>query len=240
MMMVLISLLMTFAVPQDPIAAWIKFERSVRDQTITKEKARRQFPALYTELRESCQKYPFKPHPSWQFPVKNYGLSDVGAGGFRPNIRYGSAPIKGYNFYNGNLHGGHPAYDIFIHDKNQDSIDDRTSKPAPIVAPVDLLILSVETEWTKDSEIRGGRYIWALDPLNDRIFYFAHLNEILVKPGEFCPAGKEIGTVGRTGKNAAPARSPSHLHFMVLDVKGSALTPLDYLPILKKGTVTFF
>jgi len=102
-----------------------------------------------------------------------------------------------------------------------------------VIAPVDLLILSVERKWESNSGLRGGRYIWALDPLHDRIFYFAHLNEILTNAGAFCPAGSAIGTVGRTGKNASPRRSPTHLHFMVLEIKETSLLPLDYRSLLK-------
>jgi peptidoglycan LD-endopeptidase LytH len=218
----------------DPIADWIHFEQSVRDQTIRKEEAQKQFTPLYKALKELSKKHSFKRQASWQFPVQGYGIKDMGADGFRPDIRYGSSPIKGYNFYDGNRHGGHPAYDIFIRDKNQDTIDDRSHKPVMVIAPADLLILSVEREWEPDSEIRGGRYIWALDPLEDRIFYFAHLNEIRTTAGAFCPAGSTIGTVGRTGKNAFPSRSSTHLHFMVLEIKGSSLLPIDYRALFRK------
>jgi hypothetical protein len=132
------------------------------------------------------------------------------------------------------MHGGHPAYDIFIRDKNQDSKDDLTVRYVSVIAPVDILILSTETAWDQGSEIRGGRYIWALDPVNDQLIYFAHLNDVLVKPGEFIKAGTEIGTVGRSGKNAFPPRSPSHLHLMVLEVKRDKLVPFDYMTCLGK------
>jgi peptidoglycan LD-endopeptidase LytH len=217
----------------DTVTEWIHFEKAVRDQTIGKAEAQKQFPPLYKELKELCKKHQFKQHAKWQFPVQGYGIKDMGSDGFRPDIRYGSSPIKGYNFYDGNKHGGHPAYDIFIRDRNQDSADDKTLKPVMVIAPVDLLIVSVEKEWAPNSEIRGGRYIWALDPLTDRIFYFAHLNEVRITAGVFCPAGSAIGTVGRSGKNAYPSRSETHLHFMVLEIKGSALSPLDYRALLK-------
>jgi hypothetical protein len=219
--------LISAALP-DPIAEWGHFEKSVRDQTIRKEDAKKQFPPLFNALKEICRKHPFKQDSSWLFPVQGYGIRDMGAGGFRPDIRYGSSPIKGYDFYDGNRHGGHPAYDIFIRDKNQVALDDRSHKQVSIIAPVDLLILSAEKDWSPESGIRGGRYVWALDPLHDRIFYFAHLNEVHVSAGAFCRAGSAIGTVGRTGKNAAPPRSPTHLHFMVLEVKENRLIPLDY------------
>jgi peptidoglycan LD-endopeptidase LytH len=232
-MKILVMLLLAMAIPADPLAEWDHFEKSVRDQTIRKSEAQKQFPSLFRELKELCGKHPFTKHSSWQFPVQGYGAKDIGTGGFKPGIPSGSSSIKGYVFYDGNRHGGHPAYDIFIHDKNQDSLDDRTRKPAAVIAPVDLLILSVERKWDPNSDLRGGRCIWALDPLKDRIFYFAHLNEILTDAGAFCPAGSAIGTVGRTGKNASPSRSPTHLHFMVLEIKEANLLPFDYRPLFK-------
>jgi peptidoglycan LD-endopeptidase LytH len=227
MMILFIFFFLAFTGAPDPIAEWNHFEKAVRDQTIRKEESQKKFPILFQALKDLCRNYDFK-GSAWQFPVQGYGAKDMGAGGFQPDIRYSSSLLKGYDFYDGNRHGGHPAYDIFIRDQDQDAMDDRTHKPVMVLAPVDLLILSVETNWNPDSEIRGGRYIWALDPLHDRIFYFAHLNGIITNPGAFCRAGSIIGTVGRTGKNAQPSHSPTHLHFMVLDVKGSALIPFDY------------
>ncbi len=217
----------------DPIAKWSRFERAVRDQMIGTEDARILFPSVYRNLKEFCRQYPFVRNASWRFPVQGRGIQDVGIGGFRPDIRYGSSPIRGYDFYDGNRHGGHPGYDIFIRDRNQDSLDDQTHLPVPIVAPSDLLILSAETEWAPGSDIRGGRYIWALDPVRDQIIYFAHLNDVRVQAGVFCRAGDVIGTVGRTGKNASPVRSPTHLHLMVLQVRGNSIVPFDCLPYLK-------
>lgn len=232
-MVVAFFLLFFLGATPDPVANWNHFEKSVRDQTITKEQARKEFPALYQELKALCSKYRFKPASSWSFPIQGYGVRDMGAGGFLPNIRYGSSPIKGYDFYDGNRHGGHPAYDIFIRDRNFDSLDDKTGKPVAIVAPVDLLILSTEDIWAPGSQIRGGRYVWALDPSRDQMFYFAHMNTIAAHAGDFLAAGSTIGTVGRTGKNATPTRSPTHLHMMVLMVKNAQLIPIDFKPLLK-------
>jgi peptidoglycan LD-endopeptidase LytH len=228
---ILLVLTASFALqgPPDPVAQWTSFERAVRDQKMSKDGARRQFPSLFQSLKDLCRQHPFARRSSWLFPVQGGSIRDVGTGGFRPNIRYGSSPVRGYDFYDGNRHGGHPAYDIFIRDRNQDALDDHTRKPVLVVAPADLLILSTETEWTPGSEIRGGRYIWALDPTRDQIIYFAHLNEVRVKAAAFCRAGDVLGTVGRTGTNAWPARSPTHLHLMVLRVEGRSLVPFDYL-----------
>ena len=225
MMPSMLLLLALFSQP-DPISEWNRFEKSVRDQTIQRDEAIRRFPTLVKALKELCRKHPFKQRLSWQFPAQGYGLRDMSAGGFKS---------KGYNFYDGNHHGGHPAYDIFILDRNQDSLDDRTKKPVMFVAPIDLLILSTETEWQINSLIRGGRYVWAFDPLQNHFFYFAHLNDIDTNPGDFCPAGSPIGTIGRSGKNAQPSRSPTHLHFMVLEIRRNGLVSFDYRSILENG-----
>jgi peptidoglycan LD-endopeptidase LytH len=213
---------------QNPIADWKQFISSVHDQTIPKEDAKKRFPIIYSGLKNMCRNYAFQPAASWRFPLEGYGIKDIGAGGFKPNVRYGSLPIKGYDFYDGNLHGGHPAYDIFIRDRDGDMLDDATRKPVTVLAPVDLLILSVVDHWEPGSEFRGGCHVWALDPLQDQLLYFAHLKDIQIQAGAFAKAGSAIGTVGRTGTNAWPAKSPTHLHFMVLQVNGSNLIPYDY------------
>jgi len=216
------------------IDKWDDFEKTVRDGTISKDSAKKVFTSLYEELKKYSDKYEFDTlTSSWAFPVGGYGMGAVGKGGFKPDIYYGGSTIKGYDFYDGNKHGGHPAYDIFILDKNQDCLDDNSKKPVNIVAPVDLMILSYFKDWVKGSGIRGGNYVWALDPIGNKIFYFAHMDSIFVKGGDFCKKGSPIGTMGRSGKNAWVERCPTHLHMMVLKIEGNELTPLDYLQMLE-------
>jgi hypothetical protein len=213
----------------DPIVDWGVFEVKVRDRTIVKEDAKKRFGALYDSLIALTRNDTFAIKPVWTFPVAGCSKKDIGAGGFKPDIRYGSSPVKGYDFYDGNSHGGHPAYDIFIRDSNRDCRVDRTGKPAAIVAPVDLLILSINTGWSSGSKIRGGNYVWALFPAEKLLLYFAHLDSIYAAPGRIYRAGDTIAAVGRTGANAAAKRSPTHLHFMVLKVKGDSLVPVDWI-----------
>jgi hypothetical protein len=216
------------------IDKWDDFEKAVRDGKILKDSAKKAFPYLYQELKKYAEKYKFDTlTASWSFPVEGYGMNALGKGGFKPDIYYGGSTIKGYNFYDGNKHGGHPAYDIFIHDKNQDCIDDNDRKPVNIAAPVDLIILSIFKAWVRGSGIRGGNYVWALDPIENRIFYFAHMDSIFVKGGDFCKKGKPIATMGRSGKNAWVERCPTHLHMMVLKIEGEELKPIDYLHLFK-------
>jgi hypothetical protein len=220
-------------VPADPITEWGLFEVSVRDQAIAKPEAKRRFGGLYKSLIALSRRDTFARAHWWTFPVAGYSKNDMGKGGFKPDIRYGSSPIRGYDFFDGNRHGGHPAYDIFIHDNDFDCIDDRTGKPVIIVAPVDLMVLSFNTGWRMDSDIRGGNYIWALHPPKNLLLYFAHLDTIKVLPGRLCHAGDTLATMGRTGKNAVKNRSPTHLHFMVLEVKEGNITPLDWYGMVR-------
>lgn len=216
-----------------PMGDWNTFEKAIRDQQIKKSEAKTSLPVILASLFEYANKYTFTNKQKWIFPIRGFSRNDAGKGGFRPDIIYGSSPIKGYDFYDGNLHGGHPAYDLFIHDKNLDCIDDHTKRPVEIVAPIDLLIISISTGWEKGSEQRGGNYIWGLNSLNNQLIYFAHMDSITVRSGDFCNAGKVLGTVGRSGKNAAPARSPTHLHMMVLTIENGQLIPFDYWEDLK-------
>jgi len=226
----------TFTIEENSsvIDKWDNFEKAVRNQTISKDSAKKVFPSLHAELKKYAEKHKFDTLiTSWVFPVDGYGMEAVGKGGFKPDIYYGGSNIKGYDFYDGNKHGGHPAYDIFILDKNQDCLDDNSKKPVNIVAPVDLMILSYFKDWVKGSGIRGGNYVWALDPYDNQIFYFAHMDSIFVKGGDFCKEGTPIGTMGRSGKNAWVERCPTHLHMMVLKIEGEELNPIDYLHLFK-------
>jgi peptidoglycan LD-endopeptidase LytH len=221
-------------ITDDPVADWVSFEKAVRDQQIEKTDARKQFPILYKKLIGIVARHHFSDSGKWVFPVQGYCFKEVGKGGFRPDIRYGSSPIKGYDFYDGNLHGGHPAYDIFTTDRNMDCLDDRTHRPIFVNAPIDLFVLSAFSNWKTSSDLRGGNYIWALDLPHNRLFYFAHLDSIIARSGEFILAGGALGTVGRSGKNAAASRSPTHLHMMVLNVEGAMLQPFDFWNMLEK------
>jgi peptidoglycan LD-endopeptidase LytH len=124
--------------------------------------------------------------------------------------------VQGYDFFTGNRHGGHPAYDIFIIDRNQDELDDRTLQPVGVLSMTGGVVVSVETEWLPDSKLRGGKYIWIYDPANDLLVYYAHNREVLVKAGDLVRPGDLLARLGRSGLNAAKKRSPTHLHMTVL------------------------
>lgn len=144
------------------------------------------------------------------FPVKNYSIKQVGG---KLNNGY---IAKGYDFFDGNKHKGHPARDIFIYDKNQDCLDDNSKLPVHIVSASSGIVISSENDWTQDSNLRGGKYIWIYEPNENMLYYYAHNDSIFVKIGQIVNAGDKIANMGRTGLNAYKKRSPTHLHFMCL------------------------
>jgi hypothetical protein len=218
-----------------PFEAWERYEKQVRDQTLPKDSLKAGFPAVYGALRANHPGPDPAPIDSpWVFPLAGYSIASVGKGGFKPGIHYGGSSIKGYDFFDGNRHGGHPAYDIFIRDDNRDSRDDRNGKTVAVLAPTGLIVLSKQDSWPAGSPLRGGKYLWALAPQSDLLFYFAHMDSVIANPGDTLRAGQALGTVGRTGKNAQAKRSPTHLHFMVLRVENHIPVPFDYIRFLRR------
>jgi len=198
---------------------WDRFEKSLRDELISPKEAYRQFNVIREMLYITFKDIYFEGFRDWIFPVEGYDLySSTGPGGFKPG---------GYDFYDAKKRDSHPALDLFVIDKNRDSLDDKTLQPFSIVAPVDMVILSVCTVWTENSHLRGGKYIWAYNPPENLLLYFAHFDKIIVFPSQVIRKGERIGFLGRTGKNAFSPRSDTHLHFMILDISKDKVCPVN-------------
>ena len=211
---IILSVLPSFASLCDD---WNSLEKSIRDNRIDRNTAERKIIELGRGLLES---YAGKTGSSpYHFPVKGYAPKSIGGrkgSGYKPS---------GYDFYAGNRHGGHPAHDVFIRDKGCSGLDSGTGRPAEIVAFADGVVIAVNTAWEYPSPIRGGRYIWIFNPEENRYYYYAHLEKVLTSPGDIVHAGDTIALLGRTGKNAWPKRSPTHLHFMCLSFNNGRMTP---------------
>jgi murein DD-endopeptidase MepM/ murein hydrolase activator NlpD len=165
----------------------------------------------------------------WIFPIQGYNKHFIGGKngeGYVPN---------GYNYFDGNEHGGHPSHDIFIYDRNQDSIDDNTGKPVNTLSMSSGIVIAYDPAWKAGSVLEGGHYLWIYDPSTQGIFYYAHNSKLFVKPGDIVKPGQRIAHIGRTGKSASEKRSPTHLHITYLKVKpDGSLPPEDlYQDLLK-------
>jgi len=194
----------------DPAAEWHLLYLKIRDSQISKGEALAKLRALETVLKDHyLNKWNGKSDDRLAFPLRGYGPRAIGG-------KEGSGyQIQGYDFFDGNQHKGHPAHDIFILDKNQDGFDDGTRKPVEVVSISSGIVVSINLHWEPSSPIRGGNYIWTYEPIKSRYYYYAHLNETIVKVGQIVSRGDSLGTVGRTGVKAYLKVSPTHLHLVV-------------------------
>ncbi len=168
----------------------------------------------------------------WVFPVEGYGINMIGG-------KNGSDYIPGnYNFYNTSHVHVHPAHDIFINDNDQDKLDDRTHLPVNVRSFTHGVVVSVEYFWDVNSEARGGNYIYIYEPFSRKIYYYAHNELVMVQLGDVVKAGQVISTIGRSGFNAYKKRSPTHLHFSILQfdeaANGTPLKPFSFLKMAKR------
>ncbi len=218
----------------NPVVEWQELELLIRDVKIDKSIAKEKLIKIVHQLDKKYKNNTFVDR--WSFPLEGYDYRSVGGkdgDGFRTDIIYGPYGVKGYNFYDGNKHGGHPAHDIFIKDNNQDSLDDKTSLPVNVLSMKDCVVLSINTSWKNDSTVRGGNYVWTYNPKEKIFLYYAHLDKIFVEPGQILQSGTKIGTVGRTGFLADKKKSPTHVHIMVLKFNNGDMEPYNFYKEIK-------
>lgn len=207
------------------------YNKQVRDNLLSKEKAKSLFAEkMQAVINVYASLYPMdsEVNPQLHFPLQGYTANAIG--GKNGNGYYGSS----YSYFDGNKHKGHPAHDIFINDRNQDALDDKTNKPVTIVSVDYGVVIALEQHWDTTSSLRGGKYIYILNLHTKRIWYYAHCASIQVNLGDVVHAGQPIATVGRTGMNAFKKRSPTHLHLMLLQLDKTGLPrPVNCYSLLK-------
>ncbi|GFO64606.1 M23 family metallopeptidase [Geomonas paludis] len=202
----------------------------IRDNQVGKAEARERFrelvQALAREYREAgAAEYPAE---TWCFPLKGYDHRAIGGRG-------NGYQLGGYDYFAGNRHSGHPSHDIFIRDKGQTGLDDRTGKPVQVLSVTGGVVVAAEREWQPGSRLRGGKYLWILDPATQSLVYYAHNAALHVAVGDLVRPGDLIAEVGRTGLNAYKKRSPTHLHLTLLSVASGLPVPIDPYRTLSKA-----
>lgn len=197
---------------------WNDLYVRIRDFALTQEQAKAAFASLHQRLRETYGNVGIG-GPERFYPVLGYDASwGVQGKAYRP---------RGYQFFSGNRQGIHPSLDLFILDKNQDSLDDRSQGPVSIVAFSGGVVVGMNEEWEFPSPQRGGKYVWIFDPTINRYSYYAHLAQVDVHLGQIVQAGETLGRLGRTGLNAYKKRSPTHLHLTVLTYRQGEMVPYN-------------
>ncbi len=217
---------------------WEPIMTSVRDGSLQKQDAidslNKYTNALWDFMdantkSDKIQKYT---NEEWVFPVKGYTAAAIGGS-------EGSGYISaGFDFFDKNS-GGHPAHDIFINDRNQDCLDDATGSPVEILSMSGGIVVETRKDWTADMmDIKGGNIVYVYDNFTNGFFYYAHLKEVYVSVGDFVKPGTSLGIMGRTGKNAYPSRSPTHLHIMYVRSFDGDLRPENiYDDLLRAKTI---
>jgi len=215
----------------EPATEWHHLYPKIRDRLISKQEAKEKLKTLEASLKLLYSRTTsLEQNDRLCFPLKGYGPSAIGG-------KEGSGyQTFGYDFFDGNQHKGHPGHDIFIRDKNQDCLDDSTGKPVEVASASPGIIVSVNDHWEPSSPIRGGNYVWIFEPAKSRYYYYAHLGEIFIKVGQVVSKGERLGLVGRTGVNAYPKKSPTHLHFTVHQSKDGYPRPINPFMELTRAT----
>ncbi|NTV50501.1 MAG: M23 family metallopeptidase [Geobacteraceae bacterium] len=199
-----------------------EFNNLIRDGLISKSAARPELSIKLAGLRAEYYQRGGRDYPAaqWFFPVAGYGSWAI------EKVRNHGFITNGYDYFSGNRHGGHPAYDIFIRDHNQDSRDDLSGTEVGVLSMTGGIVLALEKVWQNGSKLRGGKYIWVYDPANNLLVYYAHNDKLFVELGSIVKPGDLLSTVGRSGYNAAKRRSPTHLHLSALKLKNGKPVPV--------------
>jgi murein DD-endopeptidase MepM/ murein hydrolase activator NlpD len=194
----------------NPAVKWLPLMKLVRAGQIERQAAIDSMYKLTNSLWDYMAELGGKKYgvDEWVFPVKGYTPSAIGGSngsGYQP---------ANFDFFDLNT-GGHPAHDIFIHDKDQDFIDDATGKHVEILSMSGGIVVETRKNWVPSMDtIKGGNIVYVYDNYTNGLFYYAHMHEVAVDVGDIVKPGTVLGTMGRTGKNAYPRRSPTHLHIM--------------------------
>ena len=144
----------------------------------------------------------------WVFPLYQHDISSIGKGrnnGFR-------LPDWGGGYFDPDCEPRHPAFDLFIVDRNKDGREDATKQLIRTRSMSGGVVIDSKSNWTKGDQGKGGNYVWIYDPVTKGLFYYAHHTTIEVETGDIIRPGQFLGTVGRTGLNAQNSRSDTHLH----------------------------
>ena len=133
---------------ENPCVQFDKLNTLVRDRLIDREMARMRIKELLPRLKAYfyAKGGTDSPKNDWVFPVQGYNQKSIGG------VRGNGYVARGYDYFDGNKHLGHPAHDIFIKDENQDGLDDNTHEPVNVLAMKSGVVVATANEWSAGSD----------------------------------------------------------------------------------------
>ncbi len=122
------------------------------------------------------------------------------------------------------LREGHPtALDVFFTDVAK--IDDEEKGPV-LYSFSNGVVICAENGWNGDVINRkggisphSGNGVVIFDPIDERYYFYFHMNHTDMYPGTIIKAGTVIGYGGNTGINARKPNKGEHVHIEVFDVR---------------------
>ena len=202
--------------------------RQILMQTIGHESAKKKFKKIISAVKEGCKSHVFIQEPEPVFPLTGYDTNSISKTAL---IDYRD---KGYDFFTGNAHLGHPGIDLNIIDSDRDGLDDNLKKTVKVVSMTEGIVVDIEEKWKPESLVNDGNFILVYDFVNHQLVYYAHLGKVLVDVGDIVGGGTPLGFVGRTGAIGRKPTSPTHLHLMLLKLSEDNLpTPINPITFLK-------
>lgn len=214
---------------------WNQLDKKITNSTIEKEAALELF-EFYEPLIHKY--FDFKKgikirRSDWVFPMKNFSKIYYRDNG--NDYRLGK-----YDYFQGSNSKGHPAHDIMILDSNKNLMDDSTLNYVDVVSMSSGVVVATDTTWKIGSKLRGGKYVKIFDTAINGIFYYSHLANVSVVPGQIVNAGEKIGEVGRTGRKAILPQGKTHLHISFLKLIDGYPVPEDIIFDLKDSEKKYY
>jgi len=206
----------------DVIYRWHETDKLIRNGKIDKVDAIDSI-KRYVPLAVSYCKtldVPYTERNQWVFPISGWTAIVYRTGG--KDYR-----VEKFDYFQGGESKGHPAHDIFILDKDSNTVEDSTGKKIEATAMVSGVVISILNDWKPGNFLRSGNYVKLFDPISEAIFYYSHLDTVFVRVGQIVRAGESVGYVGRTGRKAL--RGKTHIHIAYYKIEDGEPKPTDII-----------
>jgi murein DD-endopeptidase MepM/ murein hydrolase activator NlpD len=185
---------------------WEELEQKVWDGKADRKEAHAKFKELWPRVTIDDLPSPKEGLWQWVFPMPGYGADDWSGQSYSP---------EEFKFADGPAAVGHPAINIYAHDRGRKGWDDRNAKPMVIVSATDGVVVSARKFWTEADPNPLGVYVCVLSQEEKRFFYYAHLSKLKVGLGQLVKKGQVLGWLGRTGTDVLKKNLGTHLRFEI-------------------------